>query len=212
MTAELIDPPQTLELPRDVAHEYAALLELATNARQALDIGRWLIGDYVRKLITDFSAYAECTVENFADAITLSPNSAYEYASMASFYTLETREQLSELNLSYSHYREARRLRSLDKAIEFLKTIALNRWTIQQTRDALKALQRMGHRDIAATYSDAPLPTDLNNQPFDRNPLAVWRGVGMLKFDSKGRAQLHIEAPDLEPDKEYIVIIQEVDR
>lgn len=212
MTAELIEPDSALEIPRDVAYEYAALVDLAVNAAKAMDLGRWLIGDYVRKLITDFSAYAECTVEKFADAIKISHTSAYEYASMASFYTLAIREELSELDLSYSHMREARRLKTMDKAIEFLKAIALNRWTIQQTRDALKSLQKAGHT-VAQTYSDAPPPTDLNHQAYDRNPLAIWRGVATLKIDSKGRAQLHIETPpDLEPDKEYIVIIQEVDR
>lgn len=211
MTAELIEPDLTLEFTRDVAVEYAALVEHGLNLSKTKDICHWLLGDDVRKLMTDFSKYAECTVENYADAIKVSHSSAYEYAGMASFYSLAIREELSELDLSYSHYREARKLKTLDKAIEFLKTIALKKWTIQQTRDALKALKRMGH-EVDDRYSDAPPPTDLNHQPFDRNPLAVWRGVGILKVDSKGRAQLHIEAPDLEPDKEYIVIIQEVDR
>jgi hypothetical protein len=206
MTAELLETDYALPLLRDKSYEYSVLVDKGIQARQRKDTAKWRLGGYVRELET---TYRDRTVEQYADDIGEAAKSLYEYAGMASFFSQEIRESLSELDLSYSHFREARRLKDLNKAIEFLKVAASNHWTVKDMWAALKALRQSGHT-VAETYSDAPPPTDLNNHAIERNPLAVWRGVGTLKFDNKGRAQLHIEAPDLEPDKEYIVIIQEV--
>lgn len=210
MTAEALESDQLLDLTRDVALEYALLVEQALNARKAMDIGRWLLGDYVRRLITDFSKYRECTIEKFADAVTIDAKRLYEYASMASFYSLEKREELAELHLSYTHYREARRLRTIEKAVEFLKAIALNRWTIQQTRDALKALNQMGHK-IADTFSDSPPMMDYHQTPVYPGARNVWQGIGTIKVGKQGfMLQCDIPPDHIDPDKRYEITVREI--
>jgi hypothetical protein len=188
------------------AEGYAQLVEDGITARRAMDTGRWLIGEYVRQLVT---YYGERTIEQYADDIGIQPNRAYEYGAMASFYSLDIRASLSELDLTYSAYREARRLKDLDRAIEFLKMAAFNKWTVRDMAQNLKAF-RSG--EIAQTYSDAPPLTDLHNTPMSSRPSYQWRGRATVKIGKDGLVQLAgVNIPGLEEDKEYIVSFEEVD-
>jgi hypothetical protein len=187
------------------AEGYALLVEDGIIARRAMDTGRWLIGEYVRQLVT---YYGERTIEQYADDIGIQPNRAYEYGSMASFYSLGTRAAFSELDLTYSHYREARRLKNLDRALEFLRLAALNKWTVRDMAQNLKAFR---DGEVAQSYSDAPPLTDLRNTPMSSRPSYQWRGRAIVKIGKDGLVQLACEnIPDLEPDKEYIVSFEEV--
>lgn len=201
-----IEAPEIDVSPIDEAYSYAALVTDGITARQAMDTGRWLIGDYVRMLVTN---YRERTVEQYADDIGIESSRAYEYAGMASFYPLEIRDQLSELDLYYSHMREARRLRDLGRAVEFLKTIALNAWTIQQTRDALKAVFAP---NALPNYSDGNAITDLRDRPIDQRPVYQWRGPAMVEVDKQGVVHIRCDhTPEIEPNKRYIVSFEEIE-
>lgn len=194
--------------PIDEAYEYSLLVEKGRIARQAKDMSQWLLGDYVRMLITH---YGERTIEQYADDIEIEAHSLYTYGPMASYYPLQVREELSELDLCYTHFKEARRLKSLDKSIEFLKTIAENRWTVNQTRMALKALRMKGHA-VAENVSDAPPMTDLRNLPYERRPSYQWRGPAMVSIDKQGNVSLKCDSPpEIEPGKRYIVSFEEVE-
>jgi hypothetical protein len=194
--------------PRDEAYEYSLLVEKGENASKAKSMAKWILGDCVRQLTT---YYAQRTVKQYAADIKEESQSLYEYSGMASFFSLEVRESLAHLNLSYSHFREARRLKDLDKAIEFLETAANNYWTVDDMRQALKALRMSGHT-VADTYGDAPPMTDLNNVPVEPRMNYQWRGRAIVRMDSKGHVQLECETPpDLEPDKQYMVIFQAID-
>lgn len=206
MTAEAYISPTS-----DEAHDYATLVEYGRTANETMDKNRWLLGEYTLLLITYFTRYSERTIEQFAEDISIDPRRLYEFSGMASFYPKEVREELSELNLFYTHWREAKRLKDLDKAIEFLKLIALNQWTLSQTRDALKALLNMGH-DVAQTYSEDNKIIDLNGRPIDQRPIYQWRGPALVAVGKNGKVQLQCDhMPEIEDGKRYIVSFEPLD-
>lgn len=200
-----VEAPEIDSPPVDTAYGYANLVERGIVARQAMDTGRWLLGGNVRELVT---YYGERTIEQYADDVGVEANRLYEYAEMASFYPAAVRDELSELDLCYTHYREAKWFKSLDSAIEFLKTIALNHWNVSETRARLKALRNGGH---LPSRPDRGM-TDLHNVPVEPRMNYQWRGRAIVRLDGKGRVQLECETPpDLEADKQYMVIFQEID-
>ena len=195
-----ISPSPTI----DTAASYSSLVNDGITACQAMDTGRWLLGEYTRQLVT---YYNERTIEQYADDVKIDASRLYEFALMASYYSLETRESLSELNLCYSQYREARRLKDLDKSIAFLKKAALNLWTIAQTRSALK---EHFSPDALPSYSDNPAMTDLNNRPVNERPVYQWRGPASVTIDAKGIVRLQCDhAPEVEQGKRYMVSFEE---
>lgn len=199
-TVDVIDSP-TLSPTHDQAAAYAALTEDAIKARKAMDTGRWILGECTRMLM-DAAVYGQHSIEDFADDIGIDPKRLYEFAGMATYYTPETRISLSGLNLTYSHMREAKRLKDVNKSIAFLKEVALNVWTIRQTQDALKALFSP---DALPSYSDTPI-TDPNNQRIDQRPNYQWRGRATVSIDAKGVVRLQCEGiPEIESGEVYMV-------
>lgn len=192
--------------PVDQAAAYAELTRAAIDARKAMDTGRWLLGEYTRMLL-DTTVYGAHTIEEFADAISIDAKRLYEFGAMATYYTPKTRESLAGLNLTYSHMREARRLKDLNKSIAFLQKASLNVWTLTQTREAIKAYFSP---DAPPAFSDGPAMTDTNNRPFNPRPVYEWRGPAMVSFDEKGIVRLQCDSvPDLDPDKRYMVSFEE---
>jgi hypothetical protein len=198
-------PIDAIQPATDAANGYANLVERGIIARQAMDTGRWVLGGNVRELVT---YYGERTIEQYADDIGVEANRLYEYAELASFYPMDVREELSELDLCYTHYREAKWFKDLDQAIEFLKMIALNHWNVSQTRDYLRTLRNGGK---LPPRSDRTI-SDLNNVPVEPRMNYQWRGRAMVSFDANGIVQLACEeVPDIDPDKPYMVIFQAID-
>jgi hypothetical protein len=198
-------PIDAIQPATDTAQGYANLVERGIIARQAMDTGRWVLGGNVRELVT---YYGERTIEQYADDIGVEANRLYEYAELASFYPMDVREELSELDLCYTHYREAKWFKDLDQAIEFLKMIALNHWNVSQTRDYLRTLRNGGK---LPPRSDRTI-SDLNNVPVEPRMNYQWRGRAMVSFDANGIVQLACEeVPDIDPDKPYMVIFQAID-
>lgn len=193
--------------PVDEAHGYSQLVNEGVIARQAMDTGRWVLGNNVRKLVT---YYAQRTIEQYADDVGVEANRLYEYGELASFYPTETREELSELDLCYTHYREAKKLKNLGDAVEFLKLIALYRWNVTETRQRLKLMLKAGHIDPHQATGE-PI-RDLNNLPYERRPSYQWRGPATVQISKDGTVQLQCESlPEIEPGKRYIVSFEEVD-
>jgi hypothetical protein len=196
----------------DEAYDYAVLTELGKQAVEQMDRNRWRLGDYTRLLITYFTRYNHGDVKQFAEDISIDPGRLYEFSGMASFYPPEVREEFSELNLSYSHWREARRLKELDKAIEFLKVIALNAWTLNQTRQALSVLKRGGEIDVSRTYGEDNKIIDLHGNPIDQRPIYQWRGPALVEVDKQGVVHIRCDhTPEIEPNKRYIVSFEEIE-
>lgn len=193
--------------PVDEAHEYSQLVNDGIIARQAMDKGRWVLGNNVRKLVT---YYAQRTIEQYADDVGVEANRLYEYGELASFYPTEIREELSELDLCYTHYREAKTLKNLADAVDFLKLIALYRWNVSETRERLKLMRSTGHID--PTKSTGSTVKDLNNLPYERRPSYQWRGPATVQRGKDGTMNLKgVNAPEIEDGKRYIVSFEELE-
>jgi hypothetical protein len=195
--------------PVDEAYSYAELVNDGITARKAMDTGRWLIGEYTRSLVT---YYKQKTIEEYARDISVPAKRVYEYGVMASFYPLEIRESLAELDLTYSHFREARRLKDLDKAIDFLKAAALNLLSVDDMRQSLKAMKRLEGMDLADKYSDGNTVTDHYDKPIDQRPIYQWRGPALVEVDKQGVVHIRCDhTPEIEPNKRYIVSFEEIE-
>lgn len=193
----------------DEAHSYARLVDEGIIARRAMDTGRWLIGEYARTLVT---YYREKTIEEYARDISVSYKRVYEYGAMASFYPLEVRESLSELDLTYTHYREARRLKDLDKAVEFLKAAALNLWTVDDMRQNLKTMSQLERMDLSSKYSEDNQLTDLANKPVDpHRPRPIWEDITTLTAKNGRITFTGTLPPDFDFDRPYKIIIEPLD-
>lgn len=201
---------------RDETDAYDALVDLGIEARQNMDANRWKLGDYTLTLVTYISRYGKRTVEDYADAISVDASRLYEYKGMAEFYPAERRDELSELDLSYTHFREARRLKNLDRAIEFLMAAAQNGWTVTDMRQALKTMRRVDGIDVADTYREGGLTTDVYNRPLEMRRLhPVYDAITRVSRDSTGRVILEdpdIPFPnDIELGRRYRVIFEPIE-
>jgi hypothetical protein len=201
-------PIDAIQPATDAATGYANLVERGIIARQAMDTGRWVLGGNVRELVT---YYGERTIEQYADDVGVEADRLYEYAELATFYPMDVREELSQLDLCYTHYREAKYLKDLSLAVEFLKTIALYRWNVSQTRAALKALKQSGDIDLDRISRMGAI-TDLRNQPYNKRPVIEWQGTATVRFDKGGKPELQWDSiPEVEDGKKYRVSFEAIE-
>jgi hypothetical protein len=199
------------EIPtlEDEAHSYALLVDEGITARKAMDTGRWLIGEYARTLVT---YYREKTIEEYARDIGVAAKRVYEYGAMASFYPLDIREHLSELDLTYSHFREARRLKDLNRAIDFLRAAALNLWTVEDMAQNLKTMSQLERLNLSSKYSEDNHLTDHTNKPVDPSrPRPVWEGITTLTVKNGRVTFAGTLPPDFDPDRAYKIIIEPIE-
>ena len=147
------DSPVIIE---DKTDAYKRLVDIAKVALAERDAQYWILGQCALVFETH---YGDQTLARFADEVGVEPNRLYEYRMMTEFYDAEARERLQPLKLTYSHMREARRLGDIDTASEFLHSVAMNLWTVRQTRQRVdimlgKAPQiSMSQEDRAAIYT-----------------------------------------------------------
>lgn len=120
---------------------YARLVDIAKDARRERDEQYWIMGQCAILIQTH---YGDQTLAKFADEIKVDPRRLYEYKVVTEFYPADIRARLKPLDLTYSHMREARRLGNLDQAVEFLHAVAMNLWTIRQTRERVDIMLGKG--------------------------------------------------------------------
>lgn len=190
---------------------YDRLVDLGKAARNQMDHWRWVLGDYTLLLVTHFSRYGERTVEEYAEAIHIDAGRLYEFKEFAEFYPPEKRDELSELDLSYTHFREAKRLKNLDQAIELLKLAAIESMTVPELRRVIKNMELVEGIVVNKTYTAPMTATGPRYNPV-KHP--AWDGSMHLSFDDKGRLVLEdpdIPLPALEEGRRYRVIFEPIE-
>lgn len=205
MTIEAPEIDESAYPQGDKAYGYSQLLEDAILARKAMDTGRWILGECVLELET---RYREHTMDQFADEILIDPKRLYEYKLMAAFYPAKERQKLAHLPLSYTHFREAKRLGDLEQAMAFLEDIALNLWTIQDTRNRLKIMLGLGVNVSAGSES----PVSHGSLTAEEVVAAGgWQGRATVKTARDGSISLKCETPPgVVEGEEYIVTFQKI--
>lgn len=108
---------------------WEALCDAGRQAVERMDKDRWLIGD----LAISATWQADGNLVEYAREIGLGYKSVYQYRTMALFYPVSTRVEFADTNITYSHMREAMRLRDPILAIEILREASDNGWSSDKT-------------------------------------------------------------------------------
>jgi len=121
----------------DEAYSYASLIADLIDAMNIRADCQWLIGDKLQGIEV---RYADRTMQQIADDIGASAASLYNWKDLSAFYTPTIRQHYRELGLSFSHFREAYKLGSIDAAYGFLDVcVALKYTTTQAAIEVRKA-------------------------------------------------------------------------
>ncbi len=125
-----IDPIELIERSSDV---WESCVSAGIEAKEMLDEGRWTIGDLACLIVKQYNANM---VGNFAKAIKYEAARVKQYRTVSRFWEKSTRVDFLETcpQLTYTHYREAMRLKNLKDAQAFLRQCADNDWTVERTR------------------------------------------------------------------------------
>jgi hypothetical protein len=118
---------------------YTVLVDMARDMKRQMDLFQFGIGDIAATVET---VYGQGQLKDFAQRVVLSQSTTYEYIKLAQYYPTDVRSELSDLPISYSHFRAAARFNDLAESLEFLKDAAANLWTVDQTR--MELLERLG--------------------------------------------------------------------
>lgn len=134
-----IDPVDALEaLAADGADVWESAISAGIEAGASIDSGKWVIGD-IACLVE--KQYGEDRIGDFAKSINVERDRVVEWRGVCRFFDRPTRTALraSRPNLSYTHFREAKRLKDKAKAIAFLEEAADNDWNVERARIELRA-------------------------------------------------------------------------
>ena len=114
---------------------WEALVSDGISALEQIDAGRWIIGDNALAIDT---VYGQNSIETYSLDIGAEYSRVRQYRSVSGFWHKETSPRLMLLEecptLSWTHFREAMRLKTPERAAEFLDTCASNAWNITRAR------------------------------------------------------------------------------
>lgn len=118
------------------------LCEEGRSAMDSLDDGRWTLGELALQIETQYNAH---TIEEFAKQVGAEKSRVYEYRKVYGFYAdflpvQKFREETPMLR--YSHYRDAMRLKTADKVLDWLNEVNGNGYTVEEAR--VKLCKRLG--------------------------------------------------------------------
>lgn len=130
------------------------LCERGRQAREALDGWRWILGDLACEVERRFGMES---MADFAREVNIAKKTAEQYRRVARFYPEDTRVSFLQdaPNVTYTHFRDAMRLGSVDAAYAFLEEVALNNWTTDEA--LLRLAERLGHAPVEREDA-APMP------------------------------------------------------
>jgi hypothetical protein len=126
------------------------LCSAGAEAREKLDSWRWYVGDLANRVVTLFPSKDgddERTLAEFAKDINMKKKSVYQYRQVAAFYPVSTRVEFD--NLTYTHYRDAMRLKDINRALEWLEECSRKSYTTDEA--AFQLSEQLGTNDADKT-------------------------------------------------------------
>jgi hypothetical protein len=99
-------------------------------ASEDMDARRWLIGDMACRVV---KKYGSDRIGEFAKEIKQPVDQVKEWRTVCRFYPLSVRADFLQdrPNLTYSHFRKAKRLRDMEAALDLLDKASLDDWTVE---------------------------------------------------------------------------------
>lgn len=110
------------------AADYAASISTLRDALLIIDGAQYLAGDQINRIL---DAFPDITMETIADDANMSVSCVYDWSAVSRFYCVELREHYTRLELTFSHLRLAKRLKTMDKACAFLDECVLMKWSVR---------------------------------------------------------------------------------
>jgi len=132
------------------------------RAMSDVDSGKWRVGDIAHAITRRYgerTPRGERIIDSFAYAINADPERVREYRTVAKFWTPDQREEFLNYSIiTYTHCRDAMRLKDIELAKDFLRECADNGWTVTQARMAIASrLGKLPQRRKVATIRQATL-------------------------------------------------------
>jgi hypothetical protein len=120
----------------DALEDWQSLCDAGSTAREQADHWRWYLGDLACRVVTLFpprkvNLSVNHTLAEFAKDINVPKKSLYQYRQVAAFYPLSTRVEFE--TLTYTHYRDAMRLGTLDDAMAWLAQCSEQGYTTDES-------------------------------------------------------------------------------
>jgi len=124
-----------------VSPSFEDLCDKGRVAADALDTGRWLLGEIAHDVQKQ---WGDPFLETFSIQVAVEKKRIYEYRNVYRFYANSAVAEFRSDNpmLRYSHYRDAMRLKTLEDAMVFLNECSALGWTVEQAR--IKLIERLG--------------------------------------------------------------------
>lgn len=112
----------------DASLAYASSIADLRDVLTVIDGAQYLAGDTILRIL---DAFPDKTMEEISDDANMSISSCYDFAAVCRFYPVDVREHYTRLELTFSHLRLAKRLKTLAKAQDFLDRCALMNWSVR---------------------------------------------------------------------------------
>lgn len=155
---------------------YEAALSAGITAREAIDQGRYDIGDLAD--VVAQKRYGADAIGKYAAGIGVGKERAEEYRTVCRFYPRSTRANLLDLPcITYSHLRLAMRLQYYSSAVRFLVMCSDKRWKFEAAAVALKKILK-GDPDL-----DEDGAPRLHSRLFESYGTIIRIGDGKVEVD-----------------------------
>ena len=142
MTTRSLDPIQAI----DEAHiqgvdTWEAMVALGASDEEEMAVRRWRHGDLAMRVE---KRYGDKTLSRFASEIGIKYPTLKQRWQMSNFYQPDTRYLFE--NVGYSHYREAMKLGSMERALWALEKASRRDWPVWKFAELLSRLQGKRHK------------------------------------------------------------------
>jgi hypothetical protein len=126
---EVITPIKLLDKMIESGEDiWEAAKSLASSSEVEMTERRWLLGDVASRIEKQ---YGKNRIGDFAKDTGNTVSSLKQYRAMAKFYEKSTRYLFE--NLTWSHYRHAKRLKDLETSLDLLEQASVNSWSCEMT-------------------------------------------------------------------------------
>ena len=142
-TAERQTSPLTYEeMLEQGSLSYEEICDHSRQYVEEIDHKRWIVGDDACAIDTK---YGDHTMQDFARDVGLNKSTLAGWKRVSEFYPDSIRRKLlGELaNLTYSHYKDALRLKDLDEAVKWLEKVNDLGWSPDQA--SYELTKELGH-------------------------------------------------------------------
>lgn len=132
MQTDVIEAPPIIDLEEYIGRGLQAAADI--------DRGKWTIGDDAVDINAKYGRYNGHVLADYAKGINLPVDRVAEYHGVCKFFPKSARAEYLESNpaITYTHLRDAKRLKDYGKAMAFLDQCSAEAWSVEKARIELQ--------------------------------------------------------------------------